>query len=261
LSVMVTFTVRPTIRYSPLTISCEKRPDRSSPRRIASFSLAAFLASSEEGSTVVAMLKVLATICFLPCSHMAPRSGSTGHRRQPDKTCHPLPSSDPGRAGLAGPVPRQLGAAGRAGGLPLRPWRPLASVRASSSSLIPVVCRRRPSTNRSSPSVRWYPLRASVPSRSFLARLRNAGSVAARLARSLNTFSRIVPLGFDRHGGVSLAPPAPAGWWSNVSPTTQGGADPAVPGLTRKNQLEANLRALTTCARDICCNNALRSTC
>src|SRR5918995_7316574 len=95
LSVMVTITVRPTIRYSPLTISCEKRPDRSSPRRVASFSLAAFLAlaSSEEGSKVVAMLRVLATMFFLPCSRMAPRSDSAGHRRQPDKTYHPLPSS------------------------------------------------------------------------------------------------------------------------------------------------------------------------
>ena len=47
--------------------------------------------------------------------------------------------------------------------------------------------------------------------RSFLARLRNSGSVAARLARSLNTVSRKVPLGYDRHSGVSLAHPAPAG--------------------------------------------------
>jgi hypothetical protein len=47
-----------------------------------------------------------------------------------------------------------------------------------------------------------------VPLRSFLARLRNSGSVAARLARSLNTVSRKVPLGYDRHSGVSLAHPA-----------------------------------------------------
>jgi hypothetical protein len=116
LSVMVTTTVRPTIRYSPLTISCEKRPDRSSPRRVASFSLAAFLAlaSSEEGSTVVAMLKVLATIFFLPCSRMAPRSGSAGHRRQADKTCHPLPSS-PGscRSCWARTAPTRDGGPGR----------------------------------------------------------------------------------------------------------------------------------------------------
>jgi hypothetical protein len=93
-SVMVTTTVRPIRRYSPLTISCEKRPEPSSPTRFASFSLAAFLAlfSSEEASTVVAMLKVLATMYFLPCSRMAPRSGSAGLRRQPDKACHPLPS-------------------------------------------------------------------------------------------------------------------------------------------------------------------------
>ena len=71
--VMVTVTVCPTMRYSPLTISCEKRPDRSSPTRIASFSLAALLAlsSSEEGVTVVAKLKVLCTNFVLPRSRGA----------------------------------------------------------------------------------------------------------------------------------------------------------------------------------------------
>ena len=51
LSVMVTTTVRPLMRYSPLTNSWEKRPDPSSPPRMAPFSLAALLtlASSEEG--------------------------------------------------------------------------------------------------------------------------------------------------------------------------------------------------------------------
>ena len=68
LAVTVTITARPTIRYSPLTISWEKRPDRSSPLRVAPFLRAAFLAlaSSVEGSTVVSRLKVLATIHFLP---------------------------------------------------------------------------------------------------------------------------------------------------------------------------------------------------
>src|SRR5215208_5625680 len=68
LSVMVTTTVCPTMRYSPLTNSCEKRPDLSSPRRMAPFLLAALLAlaSSEVGATLVSTLKVLATIYFLP---------------------------------------------------------------------------------------------------------------------------------------------------------------------------------------------------
>ena len=54
--------------YSPLTDSWEKRPDLSSPTRMAPFSLAALLAlaSSEEGATLVSTLKVLATIYFLP---------------------------------------------------------------------------------------------------------------------------------------------------------------------------------------------------
>ncbi len=47
-------TVRPSLRYSPLTISCEKRPDPSSPRRVAPFWLAVLLArsSSEVGLTL-----------------------------------------------------------------------------------------------------------------------------------------------------------------------------------------------------------------
>ena len=51
LSVMVTITACPTVRYSPLTMSCEKRPACLSPTRVAPLSLAAFLAlvSSEEG--------------------------------------------------------------------------------------------------------------------------------------------------------------------------------------------------------------------
>jgi hypothetical protein len=65
---MVTTTLCPTMRYSPLAISCEKRPECSSPTRVAPFSLAAVLAlaSSEEGATLVSTLKVLATIYFLP---------------------------------------------------------------------------------------------------------------------------------------------------------------------------------------------------
>src|SRR3712207_4127675 len=65
---MVTTTVCPTMWYSPLTMSCEKRPDCLSPMRVASLSLAAFLAlaSSEEGFMVVFILKVLAAILLPP---------------------------------------------------------------------------------------------------------------------------------------------------------------------------------------------------
>jgi hypothetical protein len=65
---MVTIIVCPTIRYSPLTISCEKRPDSLSPTRVAPFSFATLLAlaSSEKESTGVSMLKVLVTTFFLP---------------------------------------------------------------------------------------------------------------------------------------------------------------------------------------------------
>src|SRR5215217_1537812 len=61
LSVMVTTTFCPTMRYSPLTNSWEKRPDPPSPAKMAPFSLAALLAlaSSEEGETLVSTLKVL----------------------------------------------------------------------------------------------------------------------------------------------------------------------------------------------------------
>ena len=70
LSVMVTTTVCPTMRYSPLTNSWEKRPDPSSPTRVAPFSLAALLAlaSSEEGATLVSTLKVLAILSSLTFS-------------------------------------------------------------------------------------------------------------------------------------------------------------------------------------------------
>jgi len=53
--VMVTTTLCPAMRYSPLTNSWEKRPDLSSPTRVAPFSLAALLAlaSSEVGLTIV----------------------------------------------------------------------------------------------------------------------------------------------------------------------------------------------------------------
>ena len=43
LSVMVTTTFCPLMRYSPLTNSCEKRPEPSSPASVAPFSLAALL--------------------------------------------------------------------------------------------------------------------------------------------------------------------------------------------------------------------------
>jgi hypothetical protein len=68
LSVMLT-TLCPTMRYSPSTDSWEKRPEPSSPMKVASFSLAALLAlaSSEEGATLVSTLKVL-LILWLPSS-------------------------------------------------------------------------------------------------------------------------------------------------------------------------------------------------
>ena len=58
----MTITVRPSLRYSPLSILCEKRPERSLPRSVTPFSLAALLAlaSSKEGFAAVSMLNVLA---------------------------------------------------------------------------------------------------------------------------------------------------------------------------------------------------------
>jgi hypothetical protein len=68
LSVMVTITVRPRLRYSPLTIWCEKYPERSSPRSVAPFSLTVLLAlaSIQEGLAALSMLNVLAMLTFLP---------------------------------------------------------------------------------------------------------------------------------------------------------------------------------------------------
>jgi hypothetical protein len=59
---MVTITVRPFLRYSPLSILCEKRPEPSLPTNVTPFSLAAFVAlsSSKEGPAEVSMLNVLA---------------------------------------------------------------------------------------------------------------------------------------------------------------------------------------------------------
>jgi hypothetical protein len=66
LSVMVTITVRPRLRYSPLTIWCEKCPERSSPTSVAPFSLTALLAlaSIQEGLAAVSMLNVLAIVGY-----------------------------------------------------------------------------------------------------------------------------------------------------------------------------------------------------
>jgi len=59
---MVTITVGPMMRYSPLSILCEKRPERSLPMSATPFSLPALLAlsSSIEGLATVTMLNVLA---------------------------------------------------------------------------------------------------------------------------------------------------------------------------------------------------------
>jgi hypothetical protein len=61
---MVTITVRPILRYSPLSILCEKRPELSLPRSVMPFSLAALLAlsSSKEGLAAISMLSVLAMV-------------------------------------------------------------------------------------------------------------------------------------------------------------------------------------------------------
>ena len=62
LLVMVTITVRPILRYLPISILCEKRPERSFPTSLTPFSLATLLAlaSSKEGLAEVSMLNVLA---------------------------------------------------------------------------------------------------------------------------------------------------------------------------------------------------------
>ena len=58
----MTITVRPILRYSPLSIWCEKRPEPSFPASVTPFWLAAFvaLAKSKEGLAVVSMPNVLA---------------------------------------------------------------------------------------------------------------------------------------------------------------------------------------------------------
>jgi len=59
---MVTIAVRPIIRYSPLSLLCEKHPELSFPTSLTPFSVAALLAlaKSKEGPAEVSMLKVLA---------------------------------------------------------------------------------------------------------------------------------------------------------------------------------------------------------
>jgi hypothetical protein len=59
---MVTIAVRPDLRYSPLSILCEKRPEPSFPTSLTPFALAVLLAlqSSKEGLAAISMLIVLA---------------------------------------------------------------------------------------------------------------------------------------------------------------------------------------------------------
>ena len=59
---MVTITVRPIMRYSPLSISCEKRPELSFPTSETPFALATLLAlaNSKEGLAAASKLNVLA---------------------------------------------------------------------------------------------------------------------------------------------------------------------------------------------------------
>jgi hypothetical protein len=72
---MVTITVCPSLWYSPLSILCEKRPERSSPTNFTPFSLATLLAlaKSKEGLAEVSILNVLAMPAFradyIPSSH------------------------------------------------------------------------------------------------------------------------------------------------------------------------------------------------
>jgi hypothetical protein len=68
---MVTITVCPCLRYSPLTMLCEKRPEPSFPTSVTPFSLAALLAlaSSKEELTLapITTLNVLAILARLKC--------------------------------------------------------------------------------------------------------------------------------------------------------------------------------------------------
>ena len=58
----MTITVRPLMRYSPISILWEKRPERSFPTSLTPFSLATLLAlaSSKEGLAEISILNVLA---------------------------------------------------------------------------------------------------------------------------------------------------------------------------------------------------------
>ena len=75
---MVTITVRPSPRYSPLSILCEKRPELSSPESVTPFSLAALLAlwSSKEGLAAISSVNVLAisVTCFALLASTIPLS-------------------------------------------------------------------------------------------------------------------------------------------------------------------------------------------
>jgi hypothetical protein len=59
---MLTISVAPILRYSPLSILCQKRPEPSLPTSVTPFWLATLLAlsSSQEGLAEVSMLNVLA---------------------------------------------------------------------------------------------------------------------------------------------------------------------------------------------------------
>lgn len=60
----MTITVRPILRYWPLNMSCQKRPELSSPTSVTPFSLAALLAlsSNRVGLAEVSILNVLAML-------------------------------------------------------------------------------------------------------------------------------------------------------------------------------------------------------
>jgi hypothetical protein len=78
---MVTITVRSGLRYSPLNMACEKRPERLSPTSVTPFSLAALLAraSRKVGLTLapITTLNVLAILALPKCYFAETSSSST----------------------------------------------------------------------------------------------------------------------------------------------------------------------------------------
>jgi hypothetical protein len=76
---MVTTTVRPSLRYSPLSSRCEKRPELSLPKSLTPFSFATLLArpSNEEGLAPISMRSVLAIVAHPSCRFAEESSSSS----------------------------------------------------------------------------------------------------------------------------------------------------------------------------------------